>query len=152
MAERFAAPLVRFFLGFVFLASGLPKILRPYEFLTNLSDYQMVGNPLATLLITAIFPWVELAVGLSLLLGVMEGAAPLSASALGIVFIVVQLQALARGLSISCGCFGSSGEQVGLFTLMRAVVILCLALWLLKHDVCAHGRGGDRDAHGNSRV
>jgi hypothetical protein len=55
--------------------------------------------------------------------------------ALCLVFVAAQISAVARDLSISCGCFGrlSAADEIGTFTITRTAVLAAayglLAAW-----------------------
>jgi uncharacterized membrane protein YphA (DoxX/SURF4 family) len=51
-------------------------------------------------------PWLELVCGVGLVVPLIRRACALSIVALLILFIVLHISALARGLDLSCGCFG----------------------------------------------
>jgi uncharacterized membrane protein YphA (DoxX/SURF4 family) len=81
-------------------------------------------------------PFIELALGLLLLLGLgTRLVAALSAMVL-LAFVAAIAQAWARGLSIDCGCFGGGGQVAPgqteyLQEIVRDVLFLALAGWLL---------------------
>lgn len=100
--------LVRLALGCVFIYSSLPKIRQPYDFLSNVYGYEIVGPKLG-LLVAMILPWFELLVGISLLGGIFISGALLAAAAMAAMFTYVISSALYRQLDISCGCFGAGG-------------------------------------------
>jgi uncharacterized membrane protein YphA (DoxX/SURF4 family) len=81
-------------------------------------------------------PFIELALGLLLLLGLgTRLVAALSAVVL-LAFVAAIAQAWARGLSIDCGCFGGGGQVAPgqteyLQEIVRDVLFLALAGWLL---------------------
>jgi len=93
-------------LGCVFLTSSLPKLRQPYDFLSNVYEYELVG-PTVGVFVAMVFPWLELILGIFLLGGVFIGGAFLCSALLGGVFVFAQVYALIRGLNIACGCFGS---------------------------------------------
>ncbi len=98
---------LRILIGLVLLASGIEKTLGPYQnFLYVIQAYQMLPGSLENM-VAIVLPWVELIVGLFMVLGLWV---PLALNATLIVFtmfIVVVGQALLRGLPIDqCGCFG----------------------------------------------
>lgn len=126
------AILVRIGLGCMFLWSSLPKIRQPYDFLSDVYSYELVGPKLG-MLVAMTLPWMELLVGICLVGGIFVGGALLASVGLGATFTFVIASALYRGLEISCGCFSSSaGDQISYLTLVRAIVILLLSLgaWL----------------------
>jgi uncharacterized membrane protein YphA (DoxX/SURF4 family) len=57
-------------------------------------------------LLAMVLPWIELTAGLSLVLGIRARAGALVATGLLVVVTAAVASALARGLSIECGCFG----------------------------------------------
>lgn len=117
---------VRLGLGAMFIASSLPKIRLPYEFLSDVYSYEIVG-PKMGLLVAMVLPWLELLVGICLVGGVFVGGALLGSIALGMVFTFVLASALYRRLDISCGCFSSAAGKISYLTLIRAVVITALS-------------------------
>ncbi len=119
---------VRIGLGCMFLWSSLPKIRQPYDFLSDVYNYELVGPKLG-LLVAMTLPWMELLVGICLIGGVFVGGALLASAGMGAMFTFVIASALYRGLEISCGCFStSSADQVSYLTLVRAAIILVTSL------------------------
>jgi len=86
--------------------------------------------------VAAVLPWLELALGMLLLVGLgVQAVAAISAGLL-LVFVAGLVQAWARGLAIDCGCFGGGGAvdpdttAYGL-ELLRDAGFLVLAVWLV---------------------
>jgi uncharacterized membrane protein YphA (DoxX/SURF4 family) len=113
--RRWTNRVLRWPLGLVFViaAAGLPgtslgtgKLAHPSSFVKSIHTYKMVPQrlvfPMAMYL-----PWFELTVGLTLLLGLWRREALWMALALCAVFLAANLTAMARGLEVDCGCFGS---------------------------------------------
>ena len=122
------ALVVRLGLGCMFLYSSLPKIRQPYDFLSNVYNFELVGPKLG-LLTAMTLPWVELLVGICLIGGIFVSGALLVSIGMGAMFSFVIGSALYRGLNISCGCFSASSiEQIGYTTLIRALVIMLLSM------------------------
>lgn len=117
----------RIALGCMFLWSSLPKIRQPYDFLSAVYSYELVGPKLG-MLVAMTLPWLELLAGICLIGGVFVSGALLVSAGLGAMFAFVVGSALYRGLDISCGCFSSSaGDQISYMTLIRAIGILFLS-------------------------
>jgi uncharacterized membrane protein YphA (DoxX/SURF4 family) len=77
-------------------------------------------------------PLVEIALGSYLALGLLVRPAAALSLALMLLFIAVQAQAWARGLSIQCGCFGGlSKETVGLGSVVRDLLLAIPSLVLM---------------------
>jgi uncharacterized membrane protein YphA (DoxX/SURF4 family) len=99
--------ILRIAIGSVFLVSSLGKLLSPYQnFLYVIQAYQLLPSS-GEVLAAQIFPWIELIVGVFVLLGLWTPWALRGALVLFGIFVVVVGQALLRGLPLeSCGCFG----------------------------------------------
>ncbi|MEV0155104.1 MauE/DoxX family redox-associated membrane protein [Micromonospora sp. NPDC050686] len=99
--------------------------------------YQVMPYDLATV-IGAALPFVELALGLLLLVGLASRLAAAVSAALLVVFIAGIASAWARGLAIDCGCFGSGGQLAAgrapsyLPEILRDLGFLVLAGFLLS--------------------
>ncbi len=70
----------------------------------------------------------EIILGLFFLLGVYVKETANCLVLLNVVFIVTMISAMARGIDISCGCFSSSGEVIGVKDIVRDVVFILLIL------------------------
>lgn len=118
---------VRLGLGCMFIYSSLPKIRQPYDFLSYVYNYEIVGPKLG-MLVAMTMPWAELLVGICLVGGIFVSGALLVSVGLGAMFSFVLAWALYMGLDISCGCFSSSSaEAISYVTLIRAIVIMLLS-------------------------
>ena len=115
--------------AFVLLYSGLVHAAQPYYFVHAAAAYRIlppsVVGPLATFL-----PYLQITIGLCLIVGTAESASLLLGSVLFGLFATAQAIALARGESLSCGCFGFSEATIGPSTLSVPILcgIICLAL------------------------
>ena len=132
MKKYFKGPLVilcRLVLGGVFIYASLDKIANPAEFAKAIGNYHVLPFGLENLL--ALFlPWLELLTGILLIAGIMVDGATILIISMNIVFIFAISQALARGISIECGCFSVStegGSNIGFQTILRDVVYLIMA-------------------------
>lgn len=132
MMDFFKGPVVlisRLILGAVFIYASLDKIMNPDDFAKAIGNYHVLPFGLENLL-ALVLPWVELLTGLCLIIGVMVDGATVLIILMNIVFIFAISQALARGISIECGCFSVSsegGENIGLQTIIRDIGYLLLA-------------------------
>jgi uncharacterized membrane protein YphA (DoxX/SURF4 family) len=132
MIKYFKGPVVlvaRLILGAVFIYASLDKIAHPAEFAKAIGNYHIVPFGLENLMALAL-PWLELIAGVCLIVGVMLDGATLMVVIMNIVFIFAISQALARGISIECGCFSvspESGDSIGIQTILRDIGYLMLA-------------------------
>lgn len=125
--------LVRLFLGGVFIYASLDKIQNPAAFAKIIDNYRIL--PLVTVNLLAIFlPWLELIIGVCLILGIARNGSSFILSGMILVFILAIGSVLIRGLDISCGCFttSSEGDPIALKRLLEDLgfLILSLYLWL----------------------
>ena len=114
-------------LGCLFLWSSLPKIHQPYDFLSSVYSYELVGPKLGMLLVITL-PWLELLVGVCLVGRIFISGALLASIGMASMFTLVLSSALYRGLEISCGCFGANAGIITYSTLIRAFVILLASI------------------------
>jgi len=78
-----------------------------------------------------IIPWLELIIGVFLILGIFVRESAVLGSILMILFIMAIASAMARGLDIECGCFGTkNGSRVGLLRIIEDLAILLGFMWL----------------------
>jgi len=119
--------LARIGLGCLFLCSSLPKIRQPYDFLSTVYNYEIVGPKLG-LLVAMTLPWIELLAGICLLGGIFVGGALLACVSMAAMFTFAIGWALYQGLNISCGCLGSGTGTITHLTLVRAIGILLASL------------------------
>lgn len=126
------ALILRLVLAAVFLYAGISKALDVSAFSQAITRYELLPAVL-NLSVAAVLPFLEIYTALLLLTGVWLRAASWLCILMYCVFIAALLSAVVRGLSIDCGCFGSSASawsSVGA-ALLRAVALLCFSVALL---------------------
>jgi uncharacterized membrane protein YphA (DoxX/SURF4 family) len=96
-------------LGGVLLAAGGLKVFKPTESANAVAAYKLMPTELAHLIGYAL-PWLEVAIGLLLILGIMVRPAAILSGLIMVVFIGAIASVWARGMLIDCGCFGGGGE------------------------------------------
>lgn len=114
----------RLSLAFIFLRSAIPHLENPYQFAQSVANYQIFSGVLVSV-VAVVIPVLELVVAFALLFVEAWWAfASKTACVLSAVFLAVQLQALTRGLNISCGCFGSGVDhEIGFSSLLQASAV-----------------------------
>jgi uncharacterized membrane protein YphA (DoxX/SURF4 family) len=100
---------VRLGLAAVWLAAGASKVTDLAASGRAVNAYQVMPYDVAKV-VGAALPFVEIALGLLLLVGLATRLAGVVSAALLAVFIAGISSAWARGLAIDCGCFGGGGE------------------------------------------
>ena len=142
---------VRLGLGFMFIASSLPKIRQPFAFLGSVYGYEIVGPKMGAL-VAMVLPWVELFAGVCLVGGLFVGGALLASVGMGVLFTFVLGSALHRHLDINCGCFSTSGaDKIGYVTLIRALVITLLSAAAYAATILKASRGWGAPASETAR-
>jgi putative oxidoreductase len=116
-------------LGGLFFYAGLQKYLHPYEFAEAVQAYRLLPGSLVGV-VAAGLPWVEIAAGLSLALGLKRRSCLLLLAMLLVGFLVVIFITMARGLNIDCGCSLFFQRQVGWAPALEDGLFLLWAVWL----------------------
>lgn len=101
--------LARLVLGGVLLAAGGLKVFKPTESANAVAAYKLMPSELAHLFGYAL-PWLEVALAILLILGIMVRPAAFLSGLIMLVFIGAIASVWARGMLIDCGCFGGGGE------------------------------------------
>jgi len=128
--------IARLILAGIFIRAALPKIQDPVAFSSSVSAFHVVGPELANW-IALILPWLELVVGIGILFPKIKTSSSFIIAALLPVFIALHASAWARGLEISCGCFGveSSEKPTNYFLLIiRNGLLLFICLFIIFED------------------
>jgi uncharacterized membrane protein YphA (DoxX/SURF4 family) len=125
----------RLLLGAMWLYYCLPKLTQPTQNISQVRNYQILPGGLVTTFAYA-QPYLELALGLLLIVGLGTRLVALFSGILLLVYIGGIISLGARGISINCGCGGGGGlVEPGhtRYTLdvLRDVVYLLPAAWLL---------------------
>jgi len=130
--------LVRMVLGGVFVYASMDKILRPEDFGGVISNYRILPDSLVNLAAVTL-PWLELFLGVFLILGIWVPGAALMCNVLLGIFSLALAFNLLRGLDIDCGCFRVSleGEPRAsmMMSLLRDGVLLGLGIYLLSQQL-----------------
>ncbi len=135
-------------LGAVFIYASIDKILHPAAFAKAIYNYQILPDTLINL--TAVMlPWLELIVGLFLIIGLFREGSVCIATLLMLVFLGAMIFNLARGLDIHCGCFSTSADGESnvpmAWNVIRDGLFLIPALYLFCRTFRRRGRmNGDK--------
>jgi uncharacterized membrane protein YphA (DoxX/SURF4 family) len=122
-------------LATVWLVSGVLKALDPDTTYVAVRAYDVLPRA-AVGIVAGTLPWLEIALGVLLFLGLRTRLAAALSAGLLLVFVAGVTEAWARGLSIDCGCFGGGGavppgETAYGRELLRDAGFLLLAGWLV---------------------
>ncbi len=119
--------LLRAYVGGVFIYASMYKINYPGEFAETIASYQLVPFWVVNLM-ALVMPWAELVSGILMVLGVRTKSAAAAIGGMLVMFSLVILITLLRGIPIGCGCFTSVEEPLGWGTLGRDLVWLMMTL------------------------
>jgi len=115
-------------IGVLFIVAALAKLGDLRSFAEQIHNFRLLPLALENLAAMTL-PWIELVAGLALVLRVQARAGAWMAALLMVVFTLAVTVALARGLDIACGCFGTAdASRVGAVKLLQNVGMTLLAL------------------------
>ena len=117
----------RLVFGALFVYAGVEKMVDASGFAAVIFNYQLLPAQMvygAAL----ILPAVEIVCGLALCANAVARGASVVLNLLMAVFIGAMIWAMARGLDVTCGCFGGAGQAVSSQTLVRDAVLLAVGL------------------------
>ena len=127
--------IARLLLGAMWLYYSVPKLAQPTQNIADVRDFRILPSGLVTPFAYG-QPYLELALGLLLIIGLGTRLAALLSALVLLVYIGGIISLGARGISITCGCGGGGGqvaEGQTRYTLdvLRDLLYLLPALWLL---------------------
>jgi uncharacterized membrane protein YphA (DoxX/SURF4 family) len=99
---------LRLLLGGIFLWAGLSKVGEPMQTLATIYSYQIVVPDGLALAIAHALPWLEILIGVALLLGLIMPFTLAATAAVLLAFTALTAQAWWRELPIDCGCLDLS--------------------------------------------
>lgn len=123
----------RFILGGVFIYASIDKIAYPKEFAAIVVKYQILPEKLA-IYFAFLLPWIELFLGIFVILGFFVRESAISLSFLVMIFMIaIAIRSLSGPIG-NCGCFRitSSGTTQSIaFLIFRDVLFLLCGLVLI---------------------
>ena len=129
-AYRYFIPIIsRLVLGFIFIYFSWDKIINPVLFANLVENYDMLPSELINIGVL-VLPWIELIIGVCLILGVFMDTSALLSLLLLFLFIIMIFQAFLRGKSIDCGCLLAdisdvSAQNKRLHMIQRIIQDIC---------------------------
>ena len=122
----------RMLLGFVFVYAAVEKMADPDGFAVSISNYRILPIQFVNLFAIAL-PWLELVTGILLIYGICIKENSFIIGSLMLVFTLMVLVAVLRGLDIDCGCFGTGdAQQVGLRKIIENIILIVVSFNLFK--------------------
>ncbi len=123
--------IVGLIIGGIFIYAGVIKAMDPVGFANDIDNYKILPWPL-TVRLAFYLPWLEILCGLAVILGLLYRGGLLILTMLISIFIIASVIAKARGLDITCGCFGHASKYLSFFghlALDFVLLALLVALW-----------------------
>ena len=125
----------RLLLGAMWLYYCVPKLTQPTQNIADVRDFQILPSGLVSTFAYA-QPYLELSLGLLLIVGLGTRLVALFSAILLLVYIGGIISLGARGIAISCGCGGiggtvAAGQTRYTLDVLRDVVFLIPVAWLL---------------------
>jgi putative oxidoreductase len=131
----------RALLSGIFLYTGYIKLESPLQFAAVLFGYKLFPDSII-LPLSYYFPWVEIALGILLIIGWKIRCVALGACGLLTTFIVILSVTHLRGIDANCGCF-SFNDPITPLTIARDALIILPALYLAAEPVLRARLGHD---------
>lgn len=118
-------------IGVLFIYAGALKAWNPARFANDIENYHLVPWPIGVRL-AFYLPWLEILCGTALIVRrYFSGAIVVLLGLMGI-FIGAAISAKARGIDITCGCFGQVSDHMSFawhLVLNFAILGALVALW-----------------------
>lgn len=128
--------IARLVLTGTFVLAALPKIKDPVAFAASVNAFRVIGPELSNWVALSL-PWLELVIGVGILLPQIRFSSSILIATLLLAFIGLHASAWIRGLEISCGCFGteSAAESTDYpWLIMRNLLLLGACLLVIYKD------------------
>ena len=123
--------IARMLIGGILIYSSFEKFIDPSGFADAINNYHIIPFGLENSS-AIILPWIELIIGICLILGVFIDGAAVIVIIIMVVFIIAITYAILSGYNIECGCGLKPGEMVGIQKIIEDFTCLILALMILK--------------------
>jgi len=120
--------------GLLFIYAGATKIVDPVRFASDIANYQILAWPFAIRL-ALYLPWLELLCGLAMVFNRLFFGAVFLTLGLMTVFIGATISAKARGIDVTCGCFGSASNHLTFawhLALDFGLLAILIGLWFWR--------------------
>lgn len=123
------ALLLRTIIAAIFIYAGVTKVVTPLRFITDVDNFHLLPWA-ATAPVALYLPWLEIFCGIALLFLRLDHGALLILLTLAVLFVLALASARARGIDVSCGCFGHATRDLS-FTSHLALNLGIIAVLLL---------------------
>ena len=145
VGSKYAAFVLRIFVGCFFIYASVSKIPYPAQFADAVANYRLVPywllNPGAVIL-----PWIEFVCGLFLIIGFLSRASAILIGCMLVLFNIMVLTNMYWGAPITCGCYDTVGEPIGWKKIAENLAMLIFTIQVYYFDrLFIFRRGGLAD-------
>ncbi len=130
ISNRWLVLAARVMLGGIFLVSAVGKLQHPALFVDTVVDYGMLPEGLSRFYGT-LLPWAEVAIGFSLILGLLSVVSAVLSMALTVSFAIAAIYSFSHPAPTMCGCFGDLVTLSHSQSLAMDVAMLLMAALIL---------------------
>ncbi len=131
LTNSIAILILRILIGGLFIWASYDKIANPDQFAIAISNYGFLPDFLVNIWAIGL-PWIELVIGLLLVVGIFVEASALISALLYVSFIIALFWALIKGLDIDCGCeITDGGKKINNWYLVRDFSLLAASIWII---------------------
>jgi hypothetical protein len=136
---RFFWRILDFIVAGIFIYAGAIKVLDPLQFANDIDNYKILPWTISVGL-AFYLPWLEMLCGLALILHRLYLGGLSILTGLVAVFLVATIAAKARGLDITCGCFGHASQNWNFPAHLAVDLAILGALLALSFRVVSRNR------------
>lgn len=123
LSNKYLALILRLILGIMFIISAQSKLLHHSDFVIVVKEYDLLPGWLASAYGNAL-PWVELLVGVYLILAIFMRPTAIVCFFMGVSFMIANITAVVRGYENCGSCFG----DLVILPVYQAIIIDVLVL------------------------
>jgi uncharacterized membrane protein YphA (DoxX/SURF4 family) len=131
--NQYLITIFRILIGILFIWAAIGKILHPAQFAEAISNYRLLPT-VAINFFALTLPWIELIVGIFLLIGFQIKPSSFITICLLIMFTSALAISLIRGLDIDCGCFTGTGARTITTALIQDIILLVMCIHVFFND------------------
>jgi putative oxidoreductase len=131
--------------GGIFIYAGVLKVLDPVQFGLDIDNYKSLPWFISVRL-AFYLPWLEIFCGVALVFRFLYCGGLSILTALSLIFIGATAAAKARGLDITCGCFGHASQHWNFWQHMTIDLAIFFALGALLWIELTGGRLHDKES------
>lgn len=118
----------RMLLGTLFAYAGISHASNSYRFFQSVVAYDLLSVNFS-IWVATVLPFLQLIIGVFLLLNVFTEVSFLLATVLLFVFDFAGILAIIRGLNITCGCFGDLSPRITTGHVVITSVLVSLSIY-----------------------